>query len=60
MISDPDGSAASTTTVIAPSAAMIRLRLGKHPGPGFVPGGTSETTAPAAAMRSYSLRSLRG
>jgi hypothetical protein len=28
VMSDPDGSAASTTTVIWPSAAMIRLRAG--------------------------------
>ena len=48
VISEPEGCAASTTTVIVPSAAMIRLRFGKQPGPGTVPGGISETTAPDA------------
>jgi hypothetical protein len=52
VISDPDGCAASTTIVIAASAAMIRLRLGKHPGPGAVPEATSEMTAPFATRRS--------
>ena len=46
-MSAPERSAASTTTVIAASAAMIRLRAGKHQRHGGVPGGSSETTAPA-------------
>ena len=49
MISEPERSAASTTTVTAASAAMIRLRSGKPPADtGAYPGGISEITAPRA------------
>ena len=43
----PDGSAASTTTVIAPSAAMILLRAGNPQRSARVPGGISDITTPS-------------
>ena len=51
MISEPDRSAASTTTVIPAIAAMIRLRAGKHQRQAPVPGGSSERTMPLSPTR---------
>ena len=45
MISEPERAAASTTTVIPASAAMIRLRAGKVQRQGVAPGGSSEITS---------------
>ena len=50
VISDPEGSAASTTTVIAVIAAMIRLRAGKVQRNGRRPGGDSESITPTRAI----------
>ena len=52
VISDPDRSAASTTTVIPPSAAISRLRAGNIQRKVGEPGGSSETTRPASRIRS--------
>ena len=60
VISEPEGCAASTTTVIAPRAAMILLRLGNAPRSGRWPGGASEITAPRRRMSRYRRRSLAG
>ena len=60
MISDPDFVAASTTIVIVESAAMIRLRAGKHQRCAVNPGGISDTTAPAAISRACSPRIRAG
>ena len=46
VISDPDRSPPSTTTVSDASPAMIRLRTGKHHRRGANPGGSSDTTPP--------------
>ena len=46
VISEPDRSRASTTTVIRLSAAMIRLRAGKVQRRAVVPGGSSAITTP--------------
>ena len=46
VVSEPERSVASTTTVAAASPAMIRLRATKHQRYGVKPGGSSETTAP--------------
>ena len=46
VVSDPERSVASTTTVAAASPAMRRLRATKHQRYGVKPGGSSETTAP--------------
>ena len=54
VMSDPDGSAASTSTTMSASPAMIRLRAGKLHLNGRLPGGISETIAPRAAIRSCS------
>jgi hypothetical protein len=47
VISEPDFSVASTTTVISASAAMIRFRAGNIQRNGAAPHGISETTVPA-------------
>ena len=60
MISDPERCLASTTTVIADSAAMIRLRAGKVQRLGVVPGGSSLSTSPRSTMRSYRRPRLAG
>ena len=60
MISDPDRVAASTTTVIVESAAMMRLRAGKHQRWPVKPGGISDTTAPASISRACSPRIRAG
>ena len=46
VISDPEPSVPSTTTVIRASAAMIRLRAGKLQRNGRIPGGISDTARP--------------
>ena len=51
VIREPERTDASTTTVIAESAAMIRLRAGKSQRPGRSPGGDSLTAAPDGRMR---------
>ena len=48
---DPDRSPASTTTVIAASAAMMRLRAGNIHRRTLVPGAISDTAAPVATIR---------
>ena len=58
--SEPDRSPASTTTVIAASAAMIRLRAGNIQRRTGVPGGSSDTDAPVATTRRCSPRRLAG
>ena len=60
VVSEPDRSAASTTTVSAASAAMIRLRATKHQRCASAPGGISETTAPRAATAACSSRPRAG
>ena len=60
MIRDPDFVAASTTIVIVESAAMMRLRAGKHQRWAVKPGGISDTTAPAAISRAWSPRIRAG
>jgi hypothetical protein len=47
----PDRSPASTTTVIAASAAMIRLRARNIHRHTVVPGPSSDTAAPPATIR---------
>ncbi len=54
VISDPDPSAASTTTVASHRPAMIRLRAGKLHRNGRWPGGSSDMSTPLTAMRSWS------
>ena len=56
----PLGSAASTTSVIRASPAMMRLRAGKLHRYGSVPGGSSESTSPSARTRSCRERWRRG
>ena len=51
VISDPDRSAASTTTVTWASPAMIRLRAGNDQLKGRNPGGISDTTQPDSTSR---------
>ena len=55
-LSAPLRRAASTTTVPADRAAMSRLRPRKRERSGALPGGTSDTTSPVAAMWSISGR----
>ena len=51
VISDPERSAASTTIVISASAAISRLRAGKHPAEdGGVGSGSSLSTSPEPAI----------
>ena len=52
VVSEPERSAASTTTVSAASPAMIRLRATKFQRKAANPGGSSDTTHPRAAIRS--------
>ena len=49
VISAPERSRASTTTVARASPAMIRFRAGKRHGAGSTPGSYSDTTSPPAA-----------
>ena len=51
VISEPDRRAASTTIVMCASAAMMRLRAGKHQRSAANPGGSSPTTQPRSAIR---------
>ena len=51
VVSEPDRSAASTTTVSAASAAIRRLRATKHQRNAVNPGGSSETTQPRSTSR---------
>ena len=60
MISEPERAAASTTTVIPASAAMIRLRAGKVQRHGAAPGGSSERTRPLSQIRRQSERCAAG
>ena len=48
VISEPDRSAASTTSKASLKPAMMRLRRGKKAGWGGVPGGYSESSRPPA------------
>jgi hypothetical protein len=48
----PERAAASTTTTPVASAAMIRFRVKKRSRCGAHPGGFSEMTRPAVAIRS--------
>ena len=59
VISEPERSRASTTTVIAPSAAMIRLRAGKVHRRGRVPGGSSPITGPLSTISLVEPRTAR-
>ena len=54
VISAPDFSPASTTSVPSASPARMRLRAGNWLRRGGVPGGYSLTTTPASAMRACS------
>ncbi len=56
VINDPERTAASTTTVIPASAAMIRLRAGNVHLQGVAPGGNSEITRPSSQIRRQSER----
>ncbi len=56
----PERSAASTTTVIPESAAMIRLRAGKVQRQAPQPGGSSESTSPLSDIRRQSERWAAG
>ncbi len=60
MISEPERSAASTTTVIPDSAAMIRLRAGKVQRQAPLPGGSSERTRPSSPICRQSERWAAG
>ena len=60
MISEPERVAASTTTVIPVSAAMIRLRAGKVQRQGVAPGGSSEIARPSSQIRRQRERWLEG
>jgi hypothetical protein len=60
VICDPERSRPSTTTVIADSAAMIRLRAGKVQRRAWVPGGSSLSTSPRSTIVSYRRRSRTG
>ena len=60
VISAPLRARASTTSVAPASAATMRLRAEKRQRAGGVPGGYSDTTAPAAATRSWSRAFARG
>ena len=50
VMSEPERRAASTTIVMCASAAMIRLRAGKHQRIATNPGGSSPTTQPRSAI----------
>ena len=52
VMSEPERRAASTTIVMCASAAMIRLRAGKHQRSATNPGGSSPTTQPRSPMSS--------
>ena len=52
VMSEPERRAASTTIVMCASAAMIRLRAGKHHRWATKPGGSSLTTHPRPPMSS--------
>ncbi len=60
VINEPERSAASTTTVIPASAAMIRLRAGKVQRQALAPGGSSERTSPLSPIRFQSDRWAAG
>jgi hypothetical protein len=60
VMSEPERSAASTTTVMCASAAISRLRAGNAQRCGPRPGGSSETTQPSSAIRACSARLLDG
>ena len=51
VMSEPDRSCASTTTVAAASPAMIRFRAGNAHFMIPDPGGSSDTTQPSAVIR---------
>ena len=52
VISEPERSAASTTTVIPASAAITRFRAGNIQRKVGAPGGSSDSTRPSARIRS--------
>ena len=60
VVSEPERSVACTTTVAAPSAAMIRLRATKHQRCVSAPGGSSEITAPRSATAACSCQPRAG
>ena len=59
-MSDPERVAASTTMVRVESAAMMRLRAGKHQRWPPKPGGISDTTAPCSIRRACRWRMRAG
>ena len=59
-ISAPERTGASTTKDARLSPLMMRLRTGKCPGRGSVPGGYSDSSTPVAAISSYNLRFSAG
>ena len=59
VISAPDRSRASTTTVARASPAMIRFRAGKRQGAGSTPGSYSETTRPPSRRSNGRARHAR-
>ncbi len=60
VISEPEASAASTTSVPCDRPEMMRLRLGKLAASGGVPSGYSLTSRPWRAMRCASSLLARG
>ena len=60
VISAPERTGASTTSAARLSPLMMRLRTGKCPGRGSVPGGYSDSSTPVAAISSYNLRFSAG
>ena len=60
VISAPEPTAASTTTVTRARPLMSRFRRGKLPAWGRSPGGNSVSSSPSAATRSYSARLAAG
>ncbi len=60
VLSAPDRSAASTTTVPEVIAAISRLRMRNARRVGAAPGGASDTSNPSSAIRSSSAALPRG
>ena len=60
VISAPERSRASTTTVAAQRPAMIRFRAGNRQGAGSIPGSYSETISPRSTIRPARSRCAAG
>jgi hypothetical protein len=60
VVSEPERSVASTTTVRAARPAISRLRATKHQRKAVKPGGSSETTQPRATSCAWSRRCEAG